>query len=137
LTERPSATHLEPNGALGFGSGTFSSRVKADVVASRSWSSLGVVAVDSPIVGKGSACAIKTDRSVFRLSAPSHAAETVAEPLLDINTDACALETSASPVDEITSPFKLWSLVGQSLDPSATSVFPSVPSGRLRGFRPD
>lgn len=87
---------------------------------------------------KGSAGAIKTDRSVFRLSAPSHAAETVAEPLLDINTDPRALETSGSPVDETILPFKLWSIVGQSLDPSATSVFPSVPSGRHhRGFRSD
>jgi hypothetical protein len=35
--ERPSITHLEPNGALGFDSVPLSSRVKADVVAARSW----------------------------------------------------------------------------------------------------
>ena len=57
-----SATYLEPNGARGFGfvSASCSSRVKAEVGATISWSS---VVPDSLIVVEGK---IKSDRSVFR-----------------------------------------------------------------------
>lgn len=51
--ERPSTTHLEPNGALGFGSVSLSSRVKTDVVVARSWSLVVAVVVDSSIVVEG------------------------------------------------------------------------------------
>lgn len=62
-----SATYLEPNGARGFGfvSASFSSRVKAEVVATISWSS---VVPDSLIVVERK---IKGDRSVFRPPHPT------------------------------------------------------------------
>ena len=48
--ERPSAAYLEPNGALSFVSCPFSSRVRADVVAAKSWLSVVALVVDSLIV---------------------------------------------------------------------------------------
>ena len=51
--ERPSTTHLEPNGALGCGFVSLSSRVKTDVVVARSWSLVVAVVVDSSIVVEG------------------------------------------------------------------------------------
>ena len=50
---RASFTYLDPNGALGFCSSSVSSRVKADVVAARSSSSMSGVVVDS-VIAEGS-----------------------------------------------------------------------------------
>ena len=50
---RPSITHLEPKGALGFSSVSLFSRVKADVVATRLLSSTVAAVVDSSIVVEG------------------------------------------------------------------------------------
>ena len=95
---KPSA-YLEPNGALGFVPGSFSSRTRADVVATRSLPSV-VAVVDSLIAVEGGN---RDDRSgVFRDSVllPPHLTM-FGEPLLDISAEACALGTLVSPIGEV------------------------------------
>ena len=95
---RPSVTHLEPNGALGFVPGPFPSRTKVDVVATG----------PSPSVVVGSLIAVEcgnpNDRSrhVFRDSIlPPPYPAMFGQPLLDASADAWALGTLASPAGEV------------------------------------
>lgn len=98
----PSATYLEPNGALGFVPGSFSSRARVDVVATRSSPSF---VVDSLIAMEGGN---RDDRSgIFRGSVlPPPSPKKFGEPLLDKSTVARVSGTPASPVARHTG---LWS----------------------------